>query len=918
MCSSKQKPPVINYYNIAIDQPFLPTLAKGILARWGGNPLELAQIEVLLPTRRSCRAFADILLTESGTPAMLLPRIQAIGDIPEDALALDLPEAATLPPAMLKSRRILLLAQKIRDWFEGEPVSLSHALQWAYTLADLLDELERHHVAADAIAPLIPQDLAHHREQFLAFIALAMQEYYPALTEEMRRNQLLQMKAEALAANPPGHPVIAAGSMGSVPATATLLKAISALPQGMVILPGIDGATDTPPPWHPQFYLHALSRFLEVAPADFKPWLPNANSERQSFCREWMQADFAPRGKKPRDFLTLLEAGTEQDEAQVVALLMRETLLSPDKTAMLVTPDRALARRVSAALMRYDITVDDSAGTPLSHTPLGSLLMLALAAAQAPESPAALLALLKHPLCIFGGSGEISRNEARALEVQYFRRQRKADSDFYAQLLAALTPLHRLLLTPNATLSGCIAAHRSLFTALAGEPARPETGTLEEALRELAQSGDSIILAGADYPALFARLLTDFTYRPPYGTHPRLSILSPMEARLIHADRVIIGSLNDSHWPSAKNEDWLGDALRKQLKLPTIDHRRGHAAHDFIGLMGAAEIFLTRTEYQEGSPQNPHPWLLRFMHLAADKASHWLHWVAQLQTTQARESLQPPMPAPPLSERPLTLSATDIRDLMQHPYQHYAKKILKLQPLEPYTQEINMRDIGNAIHRALQYYTESPPREKPLQALTLLLQKELRPLFGDSAEARLWKQRIPTLAAQFLVWDDEQRQTHPHIFAEIQGEAPLAVGNLALTLKAKADRIAVNDSGGAVIIDYKTGRVPENAAVARGEEPQLMVENFILYRQGFPMGGITPSSFNPLSPGYWKLSGHEEKSKNIILKVPGAEVIEANLQKLLEAFYIAEHPYISIPMDYRDYFDSYRHLARMQEVFFGG
>ena len=80
-------------------------------------------------------------------------------------------------------------------------------------------------------------------------------------------------------------------------------------------------------------------------------------------------------------------------EAQGIALLMRHAIETPGRTAALVTPDRGLAERVAAALARWGISVDDSAGQPLSRTPPGALLLL-LAKLAADFDPVALVSLL--------------------------------------------------------------------------------------------------------------------------------------------------------------------------------------------------------------------------------------------------------------------------------------------------------------------------------------------------------------------------------------------------------------------------------------------------------------------------------------------------------------------------------------------
>src|SRR3569833_923641 len=78
-----------------------------------------------------------------------------------------------------------------------------------------------------------------------------------------------------------------------------------------------------------------------------------------------------------------LERADPSEEAQAIAIAMREALETPERTAALVTPDRSLARRVSAHLARWGIFAADSAGRPLSQMPSGTfLLALATAAAE--------------------------------------------------------------------------------------------------------------------------------------------------------------------------------------------------------------------------------------------------------------------------------------------------------------------------------------------------------------------------------------------------------------------------------------------------------------------------------------------------------------------------------------------------------
>src|SRR6516165_7829673 len=82
-----------NIYTISPDRPFLATLAEGLLAITGRDPLALPRVTVLLPTRRAVRSLREAFLRvlpdgrDPGTP-LLLPRMRPIGDLDSDELSL--------------------------------------------------------------------------------------------------------------------------------------------------------------------------------------------------------------------------------------------------------------------------------------------------------------------------------------------------------------------------------------------------------------------------------------------------------------------------------------------------------------------------------------------------------------------------------------------------------------------------------------------------------------------------------------------------------------------------------------------------------------------------------------------------------------------------------------------------------------
>ena len=397
--------PVAKVCTIPPHRDFVTALARGLLGRFGDAPESLAPVLVLLPTRRACRTLREAFLRLSGGAPLLLPRLRPIGDVDEDDFALsageDLPpEDGALfeaPPAIAELKRQLLLARLILA--RERDASAEQAVLLAQALARLLDQTQTERLSFDRLADLAPADLSTHWQQTLEFLKIVTENWPGVLAGNgltdpaARRNLLLERLQERWAQSPPDHPVIAAGSTGSIPATADLLATVAALPDGQVVLPGLDRHLDAES-WaaveadegHPQFGLARLLQRLEIRREDVQDWpepAPGEGAARRNAppARARLISEaLRPAGtteawaRKPLDGDTLAAAlGSDLsriacrdpgEEARVIALAFRQVLDTPGKTATLVTPDRELGRRVAAEMQRWGVRVDDSAGVP--------------------------------------------------------------------------------------------------------------------------------------------------------------------------------------------------------------------------------------------------------------------------------------------------------------------------------------------------------------------------------------------------------------------------------------------------------------------------------------------------------------------------------------------------------------------------
>ena len=1031
-------------YTVPPGEPFLLALARAILngdlPSAGGqkpDPLSLPDVTLLLPTRRAARAAQDAFLQASGATALLMPRVQPISEGEEDLSLLTKlatfgapgasASALDLPPAVSPLERTLTLMQLVQYWRETLATrdpdteasannTPAQAANLAAELASLMDEIERENVALSGIKQLVPDSYSAHWQKTVDFLKIVT-EFWPVHLAERgyvsavnRRNLMILTEAQRLTDTPPAGPVIIAGVTGSIPATVTLMRAVATSPHGAIVLPALDTDLDEESwqaivpdhPEHPQFGLKKLLDALGVRRQDVVE-LPGlapskVRSARNALLSEALRPaattgrwhDFTVRADKPAiaealSGVSLIEAPNAQDEAEVVALIMREAVETPGRTAALVSPDRLLARRVAVRLEAWGIRVDDSAGRPFGKTVPGTFLHLVIGAMDSAFAPAGVMALLKHPLCRAGLKAFDIRRFGRALEIAAFRapylgrgldgvaaaleksqrdraggkRQSMAASrlwdddlagarDVVTRLQEAFAPLIALYDSSQPyPLRAFAQAHVEAAEALARVPemAAPPEAAKEPAANPLWQgeAGDvadqffvalldetmpSPEIRARDYADLYTSLLARENVRERNAVHPRVAIWGPFEARLQQTDVMILGSLNEGTWPEAAEPGaWLNRPMRQELGLPSPEEDAGRAAHDFLSLLGAERVYLTRAEKNKGVPTVPSRWLMRLsalLHglelkgaLTADQP--WLAWARARDAIaeDKRIRIAAPEPRPAVALRPRRLSVTRIEDWIRNPYAIFARHILKIEPLDALGTAPDQSLRGALVHDVLSRFALAHPKALPADiggALNSIAADVLESYTGHPRVAAFWMPRLERFLSWFAATEAERRAGVRHVFAETSGSLVFDAPAGPFTLTARADRI--DDGGqGLIITDYKTGIIPSDAAVKAGRAPQLPLEAAIaMGGTGFP--GLSASTVTALR--YIRASGGEPPGEERNIKSGDlaalALTVRDGLAALVASFDDEATPYRAIRRPGFKYdYDDYAQLARVAE-----
>lgn len=894
--------PAPRIFGLAPGVDFPRALVDGLRARLGDAPPEaLAWVQIIVNTRRMARRLRDIL--DQGPPG-LLPRLSLVTDLGESW------QAGRLPPPAPRLRRQLELAQLVSALLDRAPdiAPRSAVFGLADSLATLIDEMHGEAVAPETIAALDIADQSGHWARIKTFLGI-LQPFFDSGADapdaEARQRRVVEALIAAWAETPPDHPVIVAGSTGSRGATHMLMQAVARLPQGAVVLPGFDfdapahvwGALTDPmvSEDHPQFRFARLMHGAGIAPNAVRPWhdspppCPARNRLVSLALRpapvtdQWLR-DGPALADIPEAMarVTLLEAPDTRREALAIAMRLRAAA-EEGITAALITPDRTLTRQVTAALDRWRILPDDSAGQPLHLSPPGRLLRHVADLFAGRTGADALLALLKHPLT-HTGAGRGAHLRLTGLLEHHLRRhgppypetgglrdwaaarqhEEPAITRWIDWVCTCLIGRDRpgpdplgLLVTTHRTLAERIARGAeaadgagTLWDKAAGEEAR---AAMDELAAEASTGGTMTPL---DYGRLVHDALAAREARDPVEPHPRIRIWGTLEARVQGADLLILGGLNEGGWPDPPPPDpWLNRALRVQAGLLLPERRIGLQAHDFQQAIAAHEVWLTRSVRSSDAQTVVSRWLNRVQNLLGGlpgqggpetldamrtRGRDWLHRAALLEAPDEAPRAPRPAPCPPSDLRPNRLSVTEIQTLIRDPYAIYAKHILHLRPLDPLMKVPDALLRGTVHHTILERFI-AETRDHPARLTAAALMEMTETVLAQTvpwAEARaLWLARMGRVAQWFVAQETARRAGASPV--ALERPARLTLADPPFTLTGKADRIDIDPQGHALLYDYKTGTPPGKKEQAHFNK-QLLLESAMVERGDFEGLGPMP------------------------------------------------------------------------------
>jgi len=889
-----------NVYSIAAHRGFADALVAGLVPRYADPEFGLAKLTLLLPSGRAVRTLTEAFIRHSGSNdlgGLLMPRMAVVGDLDLDETLgplLDPLGTGDIPPAADPTRRWLRLADFIKE--DRPDLKGSALLRLAFEMGRTMDRLlvediGPEELTQDRVLDLLG-DLSGHWTNSLRLFARVQARWFDELTARGevdpadRRNKLFRHAAKRWRAEPPETPIVAAGVTSAAKGVATLLRTVARLPQGAVVLPDLDlsmsrevwdelgqaGAPDADSPLargdavtHPQYHLKLLLNRMGVNRDEVQPWhragLGKGPPERSHAISSLFLPPEAskawaglPADKRSLAAVRLMETGNPEEEAQAIALLVRQALDEPEKRIAVITPDRGLAARIVQHLHRWNIEADDSAGRPLAQTTAGRLLLLLAEVGAEKAAPVPLVALLEHPLVRAGEGRPDWLDAARAMELK-LRGPRlapgleplreKVPAEWWTGVEAMLMPL---LHEGEAPLAEQLDRLAAAGEALCGDAlwAQADGRSLAAFVEELRLQAREVgtVLDPGELPAVLREAMDRVAVRPPWGGHPRVALYGLLESRMTRADLVICAGLNEGVWPATPATDpLLAPAVLRALGVPGADFRIGLAAHDLAGALGAPEVVLSRARRDAGGPAIASRFWLRVQALLGEDLlprhieSDAVELARALNEPPAVPPHAQPQPRPSAEQRKVRVSVTALDRLRSDPFQFYAGSILRLKELEALDAEPSPAKRGELAHEILEIWHKTG---RPLAEIAgeVLHRMNAHPLMRA-----LWRPRL----LKALEWAEARLAAEPErVPTVVEDWGSMHVRGVEVF--GKADRIDLLPDGTLAIVDYKTGSPPGGREVEAGFALQLGTLGLMARAGAFAKAQGEPVRFE-----YWSL-----------------------------------------------------------------
>ncbi len=860
-----------NIFNIPANYHFLNSLYY-----WLSNNFkkEIPQLRIYLPNHRSCKELKNIFVNSKYSG--VFPIIKAVSDISFDDI-LNLETQKPLDNIRIKSyveeffekkllnhlETIFFFTKEIEKLTFFRDMPYNQIIKVAIHFQEIFNEIENEEISSQTIFNIDDSDISRHRQITLEFL----KDFYTQIKntlikenlilESSYQNFVIKKLCNFIEENNVKNPIIIAGSTGSIKAGQKLIKTIFNYSNGYVILQGLQKDLYDKEN-HSQFFLYQLIKILTIKKTDIKDIIINENrlscESRQQLISlttkpyektiEWQKSnllfDFTELNEDLAENVKLIELKNECEEAKAIFDIIIENYHK--KKIGIVTNNINLVELLKVNLNNQKVVFNNSYFQNLNSSNFINFILLLTEIKFSKFDSYNLLTLLKHPLCKFSKN----KNFIKDFEIEIIRNQRVCEGlEGISEAIKNNQYLNDIfnefcnLLPKNNKISTLIQSveaisEQNFYYLISNDRAKTEIFKLFEFLESINYQFYSI--------EELKILISQLNFLETTIENSNINILSPIEARLLNFDIIILASMNENDFPKNDSSGWIGKQIKRELGIDKSAKKLGQNAFDFCNYMSNKKIVITRSKNINSLELSPSPFLIKLKTiLEKNKISLPNYNLKNNNNNSIRfNKINTPCPKPNLEFRPKKYSITEIKKLISDPYYIYAKKILQIKELKKIDYEPSYSEFGSFVHKCLEEYVNNKYEINFLEIF--------KRYFCTKSDQILWYSKFEKIFSNFLDENKELEKLKSYTETMIS----MKINNISLY--GKVDRIIINNDNLLNIIDYKTGTIPSNRSVLVGKEPQLPIIALIIKNSQ----EFINKNINSLE--YWKLSPNKSKS----------------------------------------------------------
>lgn len=885
----------MNVYNIPSNYHFIKTLANWLKNNYNND---FSDLKIFLPNQRSSRKLRKELLNLQDFNAESSIKIKSFADLniedfydflPSELCANIISELSEIK-VLNQVDAIFFLCEEVKKNIIFGAQNFTQRYKIAKSLYQLFEDLEENQIDASQIKSIDDSNLAKHHQFTVEFF----QSFYIQIKNYLIKNNLMfagsfhnllcNKYIEIIETQKISQNIVIAGSTGSILSSKKLIKAIKNYCNGNVILYGYQKHLNVEE-IHPQFYLNELIKFLDldkinVVEIENLEFI-NSPNIRKDFCNLIFNdyknfenfkksCEEINKNDEIADIASNLQIccfDNEINEVKSIVKIINENNQKNLEIAVICN-NQNLSRILKSYLNAYQVNYNDASSQSAIYLDIIGFLLLIFEIKNNEFNSHIFLSFLKHNFFVkLDNKKLIEEFEIKILRDDRLNLGREGIeakiknskfADFFYKIINNL-PVDNSL---NSLIKSFeFFANQNFNQILSNSIAGKEIFEFFELLKQQNFYFQNI----EDLKIIF----NEISYFEKSKLDSNIDILSPIEARLLNFDLIIVSSLNENDFPQIDNHGWIGAKIKKDLGVNKTLKKIGQNGFDFCNYLSNKKVILTHSKYRLGQHNVESPFitklktLCKILNLNIDKSQSYqqkinenLHFIPQF--------LAPAFGNPSVDYRPKNYYITDISHLISNPYFIYVKKVLKIEELKKIDYEPSYAEFGSFIHKALEDYIKNP---------TNINFEEIFEKYFLSKQAKLiWYPKFLKIFENFCE-DNQEFIDNENILEE-----SIKIDFENIKISGKVDRILIDEEQNIKIIDYKTGQAPTKKDVLCGLEPQLTIYGWILSETLFQNYKIRELNYWKLNRGDGSkivkiLSDEEEISQAILATKNGLKII---------------------------------------------